>query len=71
MYIHNNPVSAGLVQFPEEWEFSSFREYAGFNKNEPICNVQLCKTMLNLEKNDIFNLSAKEIPTEVLKKIFK
>ena len=28
-YIHNNPVKAGLVNNPEEWEFSSFREFLG------------------------------------------
>ncbi|MGF1516255.1 MAG: transposase [Nodosilinea sp.] len=27
-YIHLNPVAAGLVQRPEEWEFSSYLEYA-------------------------------------------
>jgi hypothetical protein len=71
MYIHNNPVAAGLVQSPEEWEFSSFREYAGLTTSESICNVKLAKTLLSLERNDIFNLNATEIPTEVLKKIFK
>jgi putative transposase len=25
-YIHNNPVSAGLVMEPDQWEFSSFKE---------------------------------------------
>ena len=28
-YIHLNPVLAGLAQHPEEWEFSSYREYVG------------------------------------------
>ncbi|MEB3292976.1 MAG: transposase, partial [Synechococcales bacterium] len=28
-YIHLNPVKAGLVDRPEEWEFSSYLEYAG------------------------------------------
>jgi putative transposase len=31
-YIHLNPVKAGLVQQPEEWEFSSYREYAGLRQ---------------------------------------
>ena len=26
-YIHLNPVMAGLVERPEDWEFSSYREY--------------------------------------------
>ena len=28
-YIHLNPVAAGLVQRPEQWEFSSYRDYVG------------------------------------------
>jgi REP element-mobilizing transposase RayT len=28
-YIHLNPVKAGMVKQPEEWEFSSYLEYAG------------------------------------------
>lgn len=28
-YIHLNPVKAGIVAHPKEWEFSSYLEYAG------------------------------------------
>lgn len=28
-YIHRNPVKAGLVKHPQEWEFSSYRDYVG------------------------------------------
>lgn len=28
-YIHVNPVTAGIVRRPEDWEFSSYREYVG------------------------------------------
>jgi putative transposase len=28
-YIHMNPVAAGLVDRPEEWAFSSYRDYIG------------------------------------------
>ncbi len=28
-YIHANPVMAGLVDKPEDWEFSSYRDYIG------------------------------------------
>jgi putative transposase len=31
-YIHLNPVKASLVKQPEEWEFSSYLEYAGLRK---------------------------------------
>lgn len=30
-YIHNNPVQAYLVQYPEHWMFSSARNYAGLD----------------------------------------
>ncbi len=28
-YIHLNPVAAGLVARPEDWAFSSYRDYVG------------------------------------------
>lgn len=31
-YIHLNPVEAGLVRQAQDWEFSSYREYAGLRK---------------------------------------
>jgi REP element-mobilizing transposase RayT len=31
-YIHLNPVGAGLVKQPEDWEFSSYREYVGLRR---------------------------------------
>ena len=34
-YIHNNPVKAGLVKNPEDWEFSSYNE---LNEKEILIN---------------------------------
>ena len=31
-YIHVNPVTAGLVDRPEEWTFSSYRDYIGLRQ---------------------------------------
>jgi len=31
-YFHLNPVEAGLVKCPEDWEFSSYRDYIGLRK---------------------------------------
>ena len=31
-YIHLNPVMAGLVEQPEDWEFSSYHEYTGLRR---------------------------------------
>jgi len=31
-YIHLNPVMAGLIRMPEDWEFSSYRDYIGLRR---------------------------------------
>ena len=36
-YIHQNPINAGLVEKMEDWEFSSFRDYAGLRRGT-LCN---------------------------------
>jgi len=38
-YIHLNPTTERLVQSPEDWEFSSYREYLGKSK-ERLCNFK-------------------------------
>ena len=32
-YIHMNPVSAGLVERPEDWAYSSYRDYIGLRSD--------------------------------------
>lgn len=40
-YIHLNPTSAGMIRKPEEWDYSSYREYLKQNeKLTPICNYE-------------------------------
>jgi putative transposase len=39
-YIHLNPSSAGLVPNPEDWEFSSYKEYLGLVSGKPICEFR-------------------------------
>ncbi len=45
-YIHDNPVKAGMVKKPEDWEFSSAREYLGLRKgnliNKNIAEQYIC-----------------------------
>jgi hypothetical protein len=71
MYIHNNPVTAGLVQYPEEWEFSSIREYMGFKNVHSYCNVEMAKKLLSLDVNEIQYLNRIEVPSDVIRKIFR
>lgn len=40
-YLHLNPVTAYLVNKPEEWTYSSYKEYLTANNNLKICNY--CK----------------------------
>ena len=43
-YIHLNPVSAGLVNYPEVWEYSSYRKYIGMvpiGFIKPMCILDL------------------------------
>ena len=35
-YIHQNPVKAGLVKLPEDWEFSSYRDICGLRNGKII-----------------------------------
>ncbi len=39
-YIHQNPVAAKLIPKPEDWEFSSFRDYAQL-RNGNLCKKEL------------------------------
>jgi len=49
-YIHLNPVVAKLVEKPEEWEFSDFREWIG----------ERSYTYSNLELRQVYFKEAKE-----------
>src|SRR6056297_2279317 len=41
-YIHQNPVKAGLVRRPEDWEFSSYADYAGLRGGQ-LVNKKVAK----------------------------
>ena len=43
-YIHNNPVKDGLVDNPEDWEFSSFRDYRSW-ENGKLVNFKKAKEL--------------------------
>ena len=46
-YIHNNPVKSGLVKHPEDWEFSSYRDYCGLRNGK----------LINRKRGEEFGLS--------------
>jgi len=47
-YIHQNPLKAGLVMRMEDWEYSSFRDYAGLRK-DTLINMQLAREVLDID----------------------
>jgi putative transposase len=51
-YIHQNPLKAGLVNNPVEWEFSSAPEYAGL-RNWELVNKNIAAEYVNLENRHI------------------
>jgi REP element-mobilizing transposase RayT len=56
-YIHQNPLQAGLVRNLSDWEFSSYRDYAGL-REDGLCNMNLAKKLIdvnwgNLERESL------------------
>jgi hypothetical protein len=71
LYLHQNPLRAKLVKNLEDWEFSSYRDYAGI-RNGNLCNKKLASNLLDFPKNeDLFiQFSSKTIPDRFVNKIF-
>ena len=51
LYIHENPVAAGLVQYAGNWKWSSYNFYAGNEKND-LCNMELAKRYCGYDKEN-------------------
>ncbi len=48
-YIHRNPIKAGLVTNPEDWEFSNYQEWVGSRKSELFDNEILLNYFGSIE----------------------
>ena len=68
-YTHQNPLRANLVTQLEDWEFSSFADYAGL-RNGKLCNIELATLLFDLNKNNFLSDCYNELPDELLQKIF-
>jgi putative transposase len=68
-YIHQNPFKANLVTKMEDWEFSSFADYAGL-RNGTLCNMELAATLLDLKLGNFLQDSYAVLPDDLLVKIF-
>lgn len=49
-YIHQNPVASLLVKKMEDWEYSSFKDYAGI-RNGTMCNKDIAYEIVGIPKN--------------------
>jgi len=52
-YIHQNPLKANLVQKMEDWPYSSFAIYSGFN-NDYICNKDLLLSLTDYDLSSFY-----------------
>ena len=67
-YIHQNPLTAGLVTKMEDWEFSSFRDYIGI-RNGTLCDKELAFELLDLSKDNFYEESYQVISPEKIEKL--
>jgi len=70
-YIHQNPLKARLVEKLEDWPYSSFGDYCGFqNETICICNKKLAFQLLNLNEETFSKDSYIRVNNYDLKNIF-
>ncbi len=50
-YIHQNPIKSNLVQNINDWEFSSYLDYAG-KRNGDLINKELAFEIINFDKDN-------------------
>jgi REP element-mobilizing transposase RayT len=68
-YIHQNPLKAGLVERIEDWEFSSFKDYAKI-RNSSLCNQTLAKNLIGFDDSNFIKESYSVIDNDKIAKIF-
>ena len=68
-YIHQNPFNANLVKQMEDWNYSSFRDYAGLQSNS-LCNKQLAIEKLGLQMDNFVSNSYEVLNDSLVAKIF-
>jgi len=68
-YIHQNPLRAGLVKCPEDWEYSSFNDFIG-RKNGRLVNRELALETLGMSVQSFKKFVQRDINPTSLEKIF-
>ncbi len=68
-YIHQNPVEANLVSKPEDWNFSSFKDFLDA-RNGKLVNKTLAYEMINYDKDNFYEQSIIALDEKKIKHIF-
>lgn len=68
LYIHQNPVMAGLVSNPEDWEFSSFLDYAGLRDGK-LVNKEIAHQYIDVDFSNFREQSMFLLEEELLKQL--
>ena len=69
-YIHQNPLKASLVRQLEDWEFSSFRDYAGLRNGALVDKASACR-FLDIPTNPLaFRRHSYQIMTNDIIEVF-
>jgi putative transposase len=68
-YIHQNPLTAKLVNKLEEWKYSSFYDYAGL-RNGTLCDRELAKQLIGFNPDNFIAESYALIDDGISRKIF-
>ncbi len=68
-YIHQNPFKAGLVAKIDNWNYSSFADFAGLRKGT-LCDKELAFEIIGFDKSNFIKDSYQAIDEGLVKKIF-
>lgn len=60
-YIHQNPLRAGLVHRLEDWDYSSYKDYARF-RTGTLCNKELASKFCSYDPESFIQTSYGTIP---------
>jgi len=64
-YIHQNPFRVGLVKKMEEWDYSSFKDYAGLRQGT-LCNKSLAAKLCLYNPETFIKDSYNQLPEKIV-----
>lgn len=68
-YIHQNAWEAGLVKNPQDWVFSSLRDYLGIRTGN-LCHYDLCKRWVGVDRQALISAPQLVLKPEFVRGIF-